>query len=185
MKLELKHLAPYLPYNLQVEYKGEVTTIDALDSSGGVFVGKNRMVSFIDLKNVKPILRPLTSATKEEAVSVFKSIFEHDMDKRGMFDINNLEVISYKSEKGVNKLITYIKRGLMSAYYKTYLYSNGVIRVSECLDLDIYPPISISLSSLSFLFERHFDVFNLINRGLAIEKEINKTNKHEKEKRAK
>lgn len=167
MKLEFKHIAPYLPYGLMIKVENGVDTIESIDEEGTANIDCE--FSY-EMGEYKPILRPLTSATKEEAVSIFKSIFEHDMDKRGMFDINNLEVISYKSEKGVNKLITYIERGLMSAYYKTYLYSNGVIRASECLDLDIYPPISISLSSLSFLFEKHFDVFGLIGKGLAIAK---------------
>ncbi|MGL5261864.1 MAG: hypothetical protein ACRC9P_05720, partial [Bacteroides sp.] len=72
MKLELKHLAPYMPYGLRVEYRGEVTTLDALDIEGGAFVGENRMVSFVNLKYIKPILRPLSDVTEAEARSFLK-----------------------------------------------------------------------------------------------------------------
>ena len=165
MKLKLKHIAPYLPYRLVIKVENGVDTIESIDEDGTANIDCE--FSY-EMGEYKPMLRPLASATQEEAVSIFKSIFEHDINKRGMFDINKLEVVSYKSDKGVSKLITYLERDLMSAYYKTYLYSNGVIRASECLDLDIYPPVSINLNNLSFLFENHFDVFGLINKGLAV-----------------
>ena len=135
MKLELKHLAPYLPYNLQVEYKGEITTIDALDSSGGVFVGKNRMVSFIDIKNVKPTLRPLSSMTEKE--------------------LEELEDII-----GCN----------------FYIYvSGGKIEIEENTTDPYNGKSSLKMETLhrvyEWLFSHHFDVFGLIDRGLAIEKE--------------
>ena len=135
MKLKTKHLTPYLPYGLQVEYRGEVTTLDALDVEGGAFVGKNRMVSFIDLKHIKPILRPLSSVLWSEATY-----------------INNLldtGVFLFVDDAG------YAQIGITK-----HVQSEGDATVS----------LSNILTASEYLFKKHFDVFGLINKGLAVEK---------------
>ena len=154
MKLKLKHIAPYLPYNLQVEYKGEITTIDALDSSGGVFVGKNRMVSFIYLKNVKPILRPISSMTKEEAYELGTILIsEADMEDK---------------EIGIGEM------KIMGATYPTIVYKD---QEDEDYSVTIqFSSIGISGIDLipyeahEWLFKHHFDVFGLVEKCLAIDK---------------
>ena len=135
MKLEIKHLTPYLPYNLQVEYRGEVTTLDALDSKGGAFVGKNRMVSFIDLKHIKPILRPLSSIT--------------DMD------IYNIDSLIYDDVE----IYSSLKDGLRVRADGNYGWCH-----TPSLGIDGINKIS------EYLFKNHFDVFGLIEKGLAVEK---------------
>lgn len=135
MKLETKHLTPYLPYGLQVEYKGEVTTLDALDSTGGAFVGENRMVSFVDLKHIKPILRPLSSMLWSEATY-----------------INNLvdtSVFLFVDDAG------YAQIGVTKHVQRE---GDAVVSLSNIL------------TASEYLFKNHFDVFDLINKGLAIEK---------------
>lgn len=135
MKLETKHLTPYLSYGLQVEYRGEVTTLDALDVEGGAFVGKNRMVSFIDLKHIKPILRPLSSMLWSEATY-----------------INNLV------DTGVFLFVD--DAGCAQIGVTKHVQSEGDATVS----------LSNILTASEYLFKKHFDVFGLINKGLAIEK---------------
>ena len=67
MKLELKHLAPYLPYGLELQFK---------DEDGRIW-GKTLAVNSSEMKNelgialvmthenYKPLLRPLSDLTKE------------------------------------------------------------------------------------------------------------------------
>lgn len=56
MKLELKHIAPYLPYGLKYVHKNIIWDLTHLDSTT-----KNR--------EYKPILRPLSDLTKEIEVN--------------------------------------------------------------------------------------------------------------------
>lgn len=135
MKLETKHLTRYLPYGLQVEYRREVTTLDALDIEGGAFVGKNRMVSFIDLKHIKPILRPLSSMLWSEATYI------NNLVDTGVFLF--VDDAGY-AQIGVTK----------------HVQSEGDATVS----------LSNILAASEYLFKKHFDVFGLINKGLAVEK---------------
>ena len=161
MKLELKHLAPYLPYNLQVEYKGEVTIINALDSSGGVFVGKNRMVSFIDLKNVKPMLRPLSSITKEESAKILSKAqgVSVNEDTLRVFKNNNDTIIiqyEYLNDVLFCLSLSYTNRTFIATPYAIYRSHKKVT--------------STPMFIYDWFIENHFDVFGLIDRGLAIAK---------------
>lgn len=75
MKLELKHLAPYLPYGLKIlNGWGDIKTLNYthLDDEGNGFI-----------KHVKPFLRPMSDLTKEiehngEKYSVGNIIFPKD-----------------------------------------------------------------------------------------------------------
>ena len=66
-KLELKHLAPYLPYGLKIYHKKEVFELTGIKPHCG-----STMLSFDGvgiawgyINNCKPILRPLSDLTKE------------------------------------------------------------------------------------------------------------------------
>jgi hypothetical protein len=76
MKLELKHLAPYLPYKLMVRYKPHFSDdfkIKELDVNA---------IAFSLQQQDKPILRPLSDLTKEIEVNGEKFVpiewFEND-----------------------------------------------------------------------------------------------------------
>ena len=63
MKLEIKHLAPYLPYGLKyMDWDYEQFSLDGLDVNGDAFCADSGEVSF---ELIKPILRPLSDLTKE------------------------------------------------------------------------------------------------------------------------
>ena len=68
MKLELKHIAPYLPYGLIVKHNDEDTLLTDLHVSGIINPVKYEagITSVIDVDEVKPILRPISSMTLEE-----------------------------------------------------------------------------------------------------------------------
>lgn len=136
-KLELKNLAPYLPYGLKIQignlkdgYDLEMTCEDEMESQ------------CISVKDVikgehKPILRPLSDLTKEIEVNGEKFV--------------PLEIINLHSCK---------------LFHTTRLVNkNGY-------DFDI---TQIPHNSFVRLLEWHFDVYGLIEKGLAVD--INTLNK--------
>jgi hypothetical protein len=115
--LELKHLAPYLPYGL----KGNYEVSEVVPSAKFELRKKELRTDNIDffLSYAKPILRPLSDLTKEIEVNgkKFIPIEELDMD------------ISFTSD--LLFLVTY--------------------------------------GDVEKLLEWHFDVFELIQKGLAVD----------------
>tara|TARA_R110000772_G_C13017270_1_gene410128 strand:- start:55 stop:450 length:396 start_codon:yes stop_codon:yes gene_type:complete len=126
MKLELKHLAPYLPYGLKYNNIKNNNTYTMRSISTEI-----NMVDFgwgdaMELNEVKPILRPLSDLTKE---------IKHDGDK-----FTPCTDYYYLKDE-LEELST-----LDSSYIRYTRYN--VVKV---------------------LFELHFDVFGLIEKGLAID----------------
>ena len=122
-KLELKHLAPYLPYELVMNVRDWIDDPKLTPS----------LLAYILIENLagseyKPILRPLTDITKE---------IEH----------NRLKFIPY------NEL------------------NWDDMEPMECfsLDFDFESQISCPLFIWNHLFQWHFDVFGLIEQGLAVD----------------
>ncbi len=123
MKLELKHIAPYLPYELEIKYRASSTQ----------FLGKDNL-HLIDLclnKQWKPILRPLSDLTKE---------IEH-----------NGEILT-PSEK---------YWGLTS--FSVFFNYDGWV------NLESYLNSKVPYGVVQCLIKWHFDVFGLIEKGLAID----------------
>jgi len=152
MKLELKHLAPYLTYGLSFS----LNLNDVRDN----FPDELRTLKLAEisidlaLKVGKPILRPLSSMTKEEA-------YEFGVILIGEADMEDKEV-------GIGKMV------LMGSIYPTIMYQD-----KENEDYSIMIQFSstgisgmdlIPYDAYEWLFKNHFDVFRLIDKGLAIEK---------------
>ena len=152
MKLELKHLAPYLPYGLSFS----VNLKDVRDNFPDELRTLKLAETSIDLalKTGKPILRHLSSMTKEEA-------YELGVLLMGEADMEDKEV-------GIGKMV------LMGSIYPTIMYQD---KEDEDYSIMIqFSPIGISGMDLipyeayEWLFKHNFDVFNLIDKGLAIAK---------------
>lgn len=151
MKLELKHLVPYLPYELRVHYSGlsddDVSgefTVIAYHVGNGISLIDDSALEEGDLSEsfyvdydfpIKPILRPLSSMTVEEV-------------------------------EELNELIEDSVKVVVSSGNWVYIESasSDPWDGSPTLSLD-----SINIIN-EYLFKNHFDVFNLINNNLAIEK---------------
>jgi len=117
MKLEIKHLAPYLPYGLELQ-GDKVYTIDPLEMA----YGYRNNIRYISIKaafedTLKPILRPLSDLTKKVHAGLVQLPI-------------SIESLDY-----------FIKTPLASPY----------ILVAD------------------YLLKEHYDVFNLIPEGLAID----------------
>ncbi|MGV7234635.1 MAG: hypothetical protein ACQ9ET_00110 [Nitrosomonadaceae bacterium] len=121
-KLELKHLAPYLPYGLKIKTKHGIDTMETLNEFC-VNGDCEEWYSYEDhpeeVLQFKPILRPLSDLTKE---------IECNVD-------------FYFPNDGYLELI-----------------ARGIQHINHC-------PYPIFIK----LLERHFDVFELIEKGLAID----------------
>ena len=130
MKLELKHLAGYLPYGLKVRHSSwnEILTMDCCGDN-------SESLSILDIEQyAKPILHPLSDLTKEIEVNgenfvpieIIQKDFYWDYVKNNMRDLikdNDYSLIEYLPYMVVEKLL-----------------------------------------------EWHFDIYNLIENNLAIDK---------------
>ena len=178
MKLELKHLAPYLPYGLRVHYSGlsddDVSgefTVIAYHAGNGVSLIDDGALEEGDLSEsfyvdydfpIKPILRPLSDITEAEARSFLK------LAHGGYTNFTEINIDT------INKDDLYLSSEL----------SDGTIvclRANHTLDGLCISTYSIATNDntttyptplfiYNLFFKHHFDVFNLIDKNLAIDK---------------
>lgn len=149
-KLELKHLASYLPHQLKgyttdkqytqsIENKtGELTQIDTIDESLVITTGSGYYICGIE--EFKPILRTLTELTKEIEVNGEKFIPINKIKKEDS-DFYLVEDDDY-----------IIREKKPMGGWAGYMNTN-----------------SLPFWLTNLLFEWHFDVFGLIEKGLAID----------------
>lgn len=124
MKLEIKHLAGYLPYGLKGIYSGRETEIEFISKDG--LLTNDSFQHHLNYSEFKPILRPLSDLTKD---------------------------IEVNGEKFVPSIKVY-----------------GLIDIYDFSDIK-----ELSFETAEQLLEWHFDIYGLIDSGLAID--INKLNK--------
>lgn len=73
MKLELKHLAPYLPYSLKVVMEDEKTNVAWMSTKHISVIKPNGIGEYKKIRwkyahlNIKPILMPLSNLTRQDA----------------------------------------------------------------------------------------------------------------------
>lgn len=149
MKLELKHLAPYLPYGLKTQYKlSDVRKVPNEIDKLRIKELNEDSISFC-LKYAKPILRPLSNLTKKdlkeelyqyyETLGIDVKLVNYDSGNDNPFDMTL--TVTYK---------------MMGEVFTDVLINRGSISQS---------PYHV----VSWLLENNFDVFRLIEKGLAID----------------
>jgi hypothetical protein len=134
MKLELKHLAGYLPYGLKIQNGwGYIKTLkySHLDDENNGFI-----------TNVMPILRPLSGLTKEIEVNGEKFVPR--------------DILDLKFRPISKDLIIYFFNNNLEIDIQTQDYSET---------LDLFDGFLI----VQKLLEWHFDIYGLIEAGLAID----------------
>lgn len=140
MKLELKHLAPYLPYGLKMEiqdfYNGKKEIARFTGSHIGFSWDENTFI------NCKPILRPLSDLNNE---------IEHNGERF----IPLIEINTQSNEFGLTYYVDDLSDGL-------YL----MVKQDKNIHINY---LVIPMEVMNLLFEWHFDVFGLIEQGLAID----------------
>ncbi len=131
--MELKYLAPYLPYGLQCMTK---------DKSGQIWtLGCENIQHAIQWW--KPILKPMSEVSAVFDDFVNEMPFGDDYKSRLFFE-----------EKPLTKM--------------TDLF---IIKSTVCVELSINKaqPLTSPYLAVKVLFENHYDVFGLIEQGLAID----------------
>ena len=123
-KLELRHLAPYLPFGLKIFYHGTKRKINAGNGSSTNWIGITATLQRQG-ENCKPILRNLSDLTKEIEVNGKKFVPAVELKLFIQCDID---------------------------WWKDY----GDLKYGQ-------------YDMVEKLFEWHFDVFSLIDKGLAID----------------
>lgn len=99
MKLELKHLAGYLPYGVKIETPYGVEILEALGEDW-IFTEQKRAYHFIE----KPILRPLSDLTKEIEVNGKKFVpIEYFEDKYYTLDLHKQCLRLLENENWINQ----------------------------------------------------------------------------------
>lgn len=152
MKLELKHLAPYLPYGLRINDDQGNNGILAALFNNCLYLRYDLNVGDYEYEfsDVKPILRPLSDLTKFST-----EIFElFDTTGKGVkwAVIEDVEILGnffYHKDKIVPILDIRSNEGYSYHFELNYLMPSWL---------------------RDFCLEKHIDVFGLIPAGLAISK---------------
>jgi hypothetical protein len=151
--LKLEHLAPYLPYNINLKIN---TPIGYFDRKFEIDCGHDFNLH-LSQGNIKPILRPLSDITKEIEVNgeKFVPILElgklyfptSELENGGVL----IEELVYKNNEFKNYFQDYNYTGdNVNRYYKNIGYSESVKIQRQ-------------------LLKWHFDIHGLIEKGLAID----------------
>lgn len=146
-KLEIKHLAPYLPYGLKVLiYNEDLVKILGVDFSTNLHVVLGKKENDIgrfhySLTDIKPILRLFSDLTKKIEIES-KNFVPIEILKKEYFvkEIDFFDVFN----RNENEIGIYMKS----------------------IDYTIKPTPYLVYQKL---FEWHFDVFGLIEKGLAVD----------------
>jgi len=191
MKLELKHLAPYLPYGLKIQGQThkDIEELSCVTETSINIVGRGFTYGmWADIFDIKPILRPLSDLTKDieyrgEKFVPLKKL--HELDETNYF--GNTEEKGYKL-RFMDKVIsvkhnTYKLSGTEEFVVKylvetsnigdliySFSYDPELRRFLKRDDTRSIPlGIGYQLDMFNKLFEWNFDVFGLIDKGLAID----------------
>lgn len=150
MKLELKHLAPYLPYGLKaLSIDGFSVSILGVDFTTNRILNINGDRTFT-IAEIKPLLRPLSDLTKEIEIGGKKFV-----PMEYFFEFENPH----------NKIPKRMKYYYEEVPNRVSITHNASSRSTEVLFSEMGAnPYWMTQK----LFEWHFDVFGLIDEGLAL-----------------
>jgi hypothetical protein len=165
MKLELKHLAPYLPYRLKIldeksEPSDNIFTLESINIYESVSDTEGNID--IPFTEIKPILRPLSDLTKEIEFNGEKFVTIElllDIECGNKFSNGFLE-----SKSGTKEWWTSFKNTKKSFVFG-YNESFGFYIINRFNEKQ---NVKNQIDLFQKLFELHFDVFGLIEQGLAI-----------------
>lgn len=157
MKLELKHLTPYLPYELKFIGGSCICTMDELLTNCNLV--KDWDGDYYPIEEIKPLLNPVGSIQSRDARQLLELIFG--------VKSNGLEINIKKD----GEYAVLIDASDECQWYYVSIYNpkpnDSCISVeASYVDGDIVQPIPYSV--YEYLFSEHFDVFGLIEKGLAV-----------------
>ena len=156
-ELELKNLAPYLPYGLKGICTEEFTGIETVygisyyKDSSDIYL----ITSFddLDIEYFKPILRPLSDLTKEIyyglSTYVFTGLFEIGDYDGCIFEfehgnIKTIKLLEYISKNNSHSDIDYLPHAVVSMMYEHHFDIHGLIEKGEAIDINTLPNVNQS-----------------------------------------
>jgi len=167
MKLEIKHLATYLPYRLKCQYNGILN-----GSEIGVWEKRSRQYDpfeSFDLERPAEILgdkvgtlRKITVWNSHSIVHIGNRWSKVFYEKSLHFKPILRPLSQLKTEEGIAALYSLCETTAEQEFVECLDDRN----LSDSVDILKYCPVSL----FAYLCENHFDVFNLIDQNLAIEK---------------
>jgi len=196
MKLELKHIAGYLPYGLKV-YDEESGDIELLTGLNTFSIVNNKPTlnfdpkyinasSFFYIEQYKPILRPMSDLIKPledgkipivelaKILGDFESIIGINVDE-SQTDINGnpapyyeVKYVSNIDEHGdVHATLVFCPD--TCSFERMIIYNANLTKSVSANDFRGCP-IRCYNQFYEFLYSHHFDIHGLIDKGLASEK---------------
>ena len=152
MKLEIKHLAPYLPYGLRIEHPTMMSgnrKISEMRNLGQTSIEISHRI-YVQISSCKPLLRPLSDLTKEIEINGKKFVPIVELAKLAypdlVWEFDRTRAISeWNNERAY---FFFNKNSFFACFFNNSIPNQ----------LDLFQK----------LFEWNFDVFGLINQGLAI-----------------
>lgn len=169
-KLELNHIAGYLPYQLESlmnifgDNETKVIIVGANHSQLELEGIRQTITEFWDYQDVKPILRPLSGLTKEIEVNCEKFV---PMER--LLDIHTGHSWSFSDylecQSGKNEWWVKLK-GEKPSYFFGYNSEKGFYYLNQFSDNQI---VRNQIELFQKLYEWHFDIHDLIGKGLAID----------------
>jgi hypothetical protein len=148
MKLELKHIAPYLSYKLKFHQgwsfeRGIEITLLELDIHG--MANFSNLNGLWDIRDLRPILRPISDLTKE-------------------IEVNEQKFVP------IDKLKEMYNATMPDSYIKKLHYIKWDDQFTLFgLEEDNSYEVSMPYGLYEKLFEWNFDVFGLLDAGLAVD----------------
>lgn len=170
-KLELAHLAPYLPYGLKMQHNlsptvHELTGIFYEQFKEGIYCVqfKNKKM-LTPMSAVKPILRPLSDLVDTIIIAMLckKAVASIWMNEDFDFIIK-----SYHSD-GDSYGIVAESDGWRIGFSVSFEMEQDFNLTIGSLNQENPPYMRLNkLDLFNWLFENHFDVYSLIDKGLAV-----------------
>ena len=140
MKLELKHIAPYLPYGLEMAYRSHKT---------GIYEPRGKLVGVTNHSFETHPVRLLIEGMDFEHIWMFKPILRPMSDiTKSFYEISYIDYLWFKVI------------GTDSDCF-------DLVEFYELCELGVIDRLPIIV--FSQLLEWHFDVFGLIKQGLAVD----------------
>lgn len=159
-KLELKHLAPYLPYGINFkmldESSGEweilplvsVNIANETIEIGAMEIGLDELNAYEGI-----VLRPLSDLTKE---------IEHNGERF-------VPAIKMVDPKGKEWHLMKTATWKLMKTWQAHVVKVEHETMGEVISINLDNPLVLPYNLLVMLIEWHFDVFGLIDQGLAID----------------
>lgn len=174
MELELKHLAPYLPYGLKVNRNGTDWNYEIESCNKEGVITDTSFQHYWEYEVIKPILRPLSSLYTEMEdgkvpMKVIGEMLEYDL-KRYVSEDGEIFYGFDLTDTSIPYIVPMEDREIYFIYFDTQ--SHWFYMVNQFLEVDSNcEHIPFSLEVADYLDSLHFDWrYGLIDKGLALDK---------------